>query len=842
MLKPSAAKPAFLALSCVGFLASAPAFAADDAAVAADAAAAANADDDRTIVVNAQRSELELESPKTLAPLLDTPQTVTVISDQTLRKQNLLTLRDALQTIPGITFGAGEGGGGYGDSINLRGYSANNDITVDGVRDSAQYSRTDPFNLQQIEVYNGANSVYSGSGSVGGTINLVSKAPQPDDLTIVSASVGTDNYWRGTVDSNARINDLIAVRVNGMVHKNDVPGRDVEKFERWGFAPAVTIGIDGPTSLTLAYYHQHDNNTPIYGVPYFKNEINDGRLAEIDDSDYFGIANLDKQKTTVDRVTATFKHSFSDHVSIRNQTRWQRVAQYSQTSAPQGTFCLSATGLQPVPTSPTSGVGAACSASISNVVNGAGVFRGTANPSTTPSSYSVAVDPGFFQPNGPRGLVRDQLNTLFYNQTDLRVESGQKGGFHNTLVIGGALTWEDYSITTASLARNANGDAIILPAISLANPDTVYTGPINFTVTGRSKSSTTNRAIYAFDNLELNDMFELNGGVRWENNRATFRAIPLSFYPRGTTVLTAAATAAQTSDEDLFSWRIGAVFKPVRNVSIYGAFANSKTPSSSTVRLGCGTVTTSATGTFDPCAVAPEKAKSYEVGIKADLGKVQLTAAAFRNERTNFRVPSNDPGLPSGLQVLDGRSRVDGIALGATGYITPEWLIFANYTYLDGRVKQSQSDACIARPDGTPGVVRPSTALCNNSVALPDPQAGDRLVQTPEHSGSIFTSYKFPFGLELGYGLTYQGKFALHQRTLLERNQFYSNGYVTQRLLVSYEIREGLTAQVNVQNLFDKKYYTGIRNNVNATTGIVGGGWATPGERRSAVFSLYYSY
>jgi catecholate siderophore receptor len=53
-------------------------------------------------------------------------------------------------------------------------------VTVDGVRDSAQYSRTDPFNLQQIEVYNGANSVFNGSGSVGGTINLVSKTPQAE--------------------------------------------------------------------------------------------------------------------------------------------------------------------------------------------------------------------------------------------------------------------------------------------------------------------------------------------------------------------------------------------------------------------------------------------------------------------------------------------------------------------------------------------------------------------------------------------------------------------------------------------------------------------------------------
>ena len=148
--------------------------------------------------------------------MLDTPQTVTVICDQVLRRQNLLTLRDALATVPGITFGAGEGGGGYGDSINLRGYTASNDITQDGVRDSAQYSRTDPFNLQQIEIYNGANSVFNGSGSVGGTINLVSKVPQAEDLTILSVAGGTDDYCRATADTNQRVSDLIAVRLNAM--------------------------------------------------------------------------------------------------------------------------------------------------------------------------------------------------------------------------------------------------------------------------------------------------------------------------------------------------------------------------------------------------------------------------------------------------------------------------------------------------------------------------------------------------------------------------------------------------------------------------------------------------
>ncbi|HMJ92677.1 MAG TPA: TonB-dependent receptor plug domain-containing protein, partial [Allosphingosinicella sp.] len=258
----------FLAMSCVGFIATAPAMAADLPAgdeAGSEAWAAADADADQTggtIVVTGEREEVELESPKATQPLLDTPQTITVISDQTIRKQNLLTLRDALAAVPGITFGAGEGGGGYGDSINLRGYSASNDITQDGVRDSAQYSRTDPFNLQQIEIYNGANSAFNGSGSVGGTINLVSKVPQPNDLTILSGAIGTDYYYRATVDTNQRLSDSIAVRLNAMWHRNDVPGRDVEEYHRWGVAPAITFGVASDTSLTLAFVHQSDNNTP----------------------------------------------------------------------------------------------------------------------------------------------------------------------------------------------------------------------------------------------------------------------------------------------------------------------------------------------------------------------------------------------------------------------------------------------------------------------------------------------------------------------------------------------------------------------------------------------------
>ena len=791
--------PLFLALGCVGFLSS-PALAEETPQ------SDVQQQSDRDIIVTGERDQAGVESPKSTAPLLDTPQTVTVISDQTLRRQNLLTLRDALATVPGITFGAGEGGGGYGDSINLRGYAASNDITQDGVRDSAQYSRTDPFNLQQIEIYNGANSVFNGSGSVGGTINLVSKVPQAEDLGILSAAIGTGDYDRATADINHRASDLIAVRLNAMWHRNDVPGRDFEAYERWGVAPAITFGIDSATSLTLAYVHQSDDNTPVYGVPYFLNQLNDGPLPEADDSDYFGYRNLDAQEQSIDRFTATLRHEFGQGLSVRNLTRWQRVDQYTQTSSSEGTFCLAGTGRQPVPASSTATVGLACPAGLA---------------------------PGFYRPSGPRGRVRDQANALIHNQTDLRWEAGQAGSLRNTLVVGASFTREDYRIETAELARNPDGSAVTpLPIDSIANPVAVYTGPINYTVTARSRGQTDNKAVYAFDTLEIGTMFELNAGVRLERAEGTFRNVPLALYPPGTVPLTAAQLLPQVSEETLFSYRMGAVFKPTLNTSLYIAYGNARTPTSATVRLGCGVV--AAPAAADPCAAAPETARNYEIGAKAELfnRRLQLTAALFRNERSNFRVLSNDPALPAAAQVVDGRSRVGGLALGVSGNVTPAWSLFANYTWLDGEVLQSLSDFCLANPG----------AACLNSAAIPDPQAGDRLIQTPRHSGSLFTTYRLPFGLQLGYGLTYQSGFATHQRTLLSRTQYFADDFLIHRLFASWGFDNGMTVQLNVQNVTNERYFTNVRNNVNATSGAVTGGWAAPGEDRSAVLSLFYGF
>jgi len=737
----------------------------------------------KTIEVVEEEETLRVEqasSPKYTAPLLDTPQTITVVTQETIAEQNMLSLRDILSTVPGITFGAGEGGGGYGDSINLRGFTGSNDITVDGIRDSAQYTRSDPFNLEQVEVVNGANSVYSGAGSVGGTVNLVSKTARLGDSNVVAISGGTDKYGRVTGDFNRQIGDTAAVRLNVMGHRNDVPDREVEKNERWGIAPSISFGLGTNTTVSLAYLHQHDDNTPQYGVPTWEGNI----LPGADRSSYFGYANVDQQVNDTDAVTFVLSHTFDERFSLRNQTRWQQTDQYAVVNPPQGTYCLA------------SGVA-------------------VSNDGYAPCAAGFLPDQ--YQPSGPRGTTRDSRNQIMVTQTDLTSRFAT-GSVQHTLVTGFSISSESYFLRNGNSLRNPDGATPnpALPRTTISNPDAHgYTGPVNFIVSGTTDGDLDNRALYAFDNIQFSERWSLNGGVRLENNEASFATVTYATPAAG-----GAATPGipGTNKENLFSYRAGLVFKPVTNASLYLAYGNSETPSVATVNGTC-----TVTGANNNCNVDPEQAESLELGAKWDLfdNALSLTASVARNERTNYRV--NDPGNPdnpSGEQVLDGSARVDSFLVGVAGRILPNWSVFANYAFLDSEVLQGASDFI--------------------SGAGQDYTAGDPLLNVPRHAASLWSTYDVARGIQLGYGLTWQGEVYTNQHTA-PTGAFpagselpTAGGYVVHRVMAAYQYNRSLRLQLNVNNLFDKQYLARVRTQRLA--------WATPGEARSIVLSANLSF
>jgi catecholate siderophore receptor len=274
----------------------------------------------------ADSGERVISSLKQTAALRDIPQSVSVISKDTIEKQGATTLRDVLNNVPGITITAGEGGAPAGDNLTIRGFSARNDIYVDGVRDLGPQSR-DPFNLEQVEVVKGPSSSFTGRGSTGGTINLVSKLPNLRRSIGGSFTAGSDKTKRGTIDINTPLSDSIAFRLNAMAHDSDFPGRDAVSNTRWGLAPSIVFGLGSPQRFSASYFYIQQNNVSDYGIPWVPVTNNAlvayrDKPAPVPRDTFYGFIDRDREKLRSDLVTLRYEYDFNDNLQARNQFRY----------------------------------------------------------------------------------------------------------------------------------------------------------------------------------------------------------------------------------------------------------------------------------------------------------------------------------------------------------------------------------------------------------------------------------------------------------------------------------------------------------------------------------------
>jgi len=264
------------------------------------------------------------DSVKFTAPLRETPKSVTIITESLMQERAVSTLADALRTTPGITFGAGEGGTPLGDRPFIRGFEASTDIMIDGIRDVGRMTH-EAFNVEQIEIVKGPGSAYSGRGSTGGTINLVSKVPQQETFAAGSLTLGTDQLRRSTVDLNQYLPEQnMALRLNAMKHEADTPGRDEVEVTRWGLAPSVSFGLNTDTRATLSYYHLQSDDIPDQGHPV---SAISGKPVKVDRDNFYGFSKRDFRKTSADLFTLQLEHDVNDHLTLRNTTRQGRSMQ-----------------------------------------------------------------------------------------------------------------------------------------------------------------------------------------------------------------------------------------------------------------------------------------------------------------------------------------------------------------------------------------------------------------------------------------------------------------------------------------------------------------------------------
>ncbi|NVZ91622.1 TonB-dependent siderophore receptor [Pseudomonas yamanorum] len=727
-------------------------------------------------------------SAKISQPLLDAPQSVTIVPQQVLKEQNAQTLQEVLRNVPGITFMSGEGNLGWGDLFSIRGFSSEQSLTVDGVRDAGQSTRTDTFNLQQAEVFKGTGSIESGVSAVGGSVNLVSKEAHLGDANKLSAGIGTDSYRRLTGDFNKQLNDTTALRINLMKHYNQVAERDDVDYDRWGIATSLGFGLGTDTRLFIDTFYQKDDNTPDGGVPIQRGTDGD-RMPGVKRSTWYGDSHLYTQQTKTTSLTTRFEHDFDwNEATLKNQTKWERTDNFAVLS-PARFFAANANGQK------------TCTGTRCATLGYTGVGPISQVPGSTVNAYPGYANSG----NTAYGILRGSdfgqstRYTILDNQTDFAFKLNT-GGLEHAVVSG----LEFYHETYGGLKRNAEVPAGDL-FFDMNDPNHSFASTEVTKGEGQPRSVIDNTGIYLGDTITLNEQWQVLGSLRYDNWQAK---------------TTQRGQASIDSTDGAVSGRVGAVYKPLPNGSIYVSYSEAAQPSA----LGAST-NNQIYGAASTSNYTPAKSKTYEIGTKWDIAHdlLNVTAAIFRTELDNSWEYQDGESAP--VRALPAK-RVDGVELGLQGNITPRWTVYSGFSAL----KSTQTKGA---------------------------NKGEEAKNVPDLTANLWTTYAVTDDLSLSYGAQYVGRRRYSDNKYvggLNNNSSYATGpsgvyaiytrdhekapgYWLNNVAAQYKVSKQTTVNLNLNNVFNKFYYSQIGASLDGFQL-----YGVPGAGRTLTASVDYEF
>jgi catecholate siderophore receptor len=246
---------------------------------------------------------------KTLTPLRDIPQSITVVTNEQIRDQSMQSVADVVSYVPGIMSHQGENNR---DQLVIRGDNTSADFFLNGVRDDVQYYR-DVYNVDRVEALKGPNAMIFGRGGGGGLINRVTKEANFTSLREITLQGGSFSNKRFTMDFDQPLNNKVAFRINGLYENSDSFRRYVS-LERYGINPTLTLSLNSRTKVSVGYEHFHDKRTADRGIPSFQ-----GRPADTPISTFFGNPDDSHVKARVNLAYATVKHQVG-RLNIQNRT------------------------------------------------------------------------------------------------------------------------------------------------------------------------------------------------------------------------------------------------------------------------------------------------------------------------------------------------------------------------------------------------------------------------------------------------------------------------------------------------------------------------------------------
>jgi catecholate siderophore receptor len=544
------------------------------------------------VQANAPANTLRRATPVNRLPgtVQDTPQTINVVPREVLEQQNVTTLEEALRNVPGITLTTGEGNGGVaGDQFRIRGFSAQNDVYVDGLRDFGAYQR-DAFTFEDVSVLKGPSGYALGTGSVGGGVAVNSRLPHLGNSFGGVVTGGMGPFARATADANYQFSDTGAIRLNLMGQAARAVDRDTPTGQRWGFAPSIAFGLGTDTTFSLEYLHYEYDQPTDAGVPLISRP---GRYAVpatelgVPRSTWYGTGN-DHDKVTVDRLTARLSHQMNNWLTLSNDTR---VGWYDRDFAFSPVACAA---------------GATCSDAFVAARNPAISFGGGISPYTQSnwSVQNISTATAKFS----TGPLRHELTGGF----DIWHEDFERRGY-------------SYTSTRPAIGIRTGGGTGIFQSVSA--------GPTNFRDT-----ETTGYGVFLNERLWLIPELSIIGGVRWSRYEIDYAA--------GTPG--AAATTSINAETNVWDPRVAVLFEPTRNQSYYASYSTSSTPPGSYFTTQPFTVNQNASN-FDPERNTIYEVGAKVAVLDND--RLGVYGALYRINKSNALSP--DPATGESLQTSD---------------------------------------------------------------------------------------------------------------------------------------------------------------------------------------------
>jgi catecholate siderophore receptor len=582
-------------------------------------------------------------------PLLDTPQTVVEIPAFILKDEQNRTLQDAVRNVPGISIAAGESGA-QGDNLTIRGFTARNDIFLDGIRDFGSYYR-DSFNYEQVEVLEGPAGVQFGRGSTGGVINQESKVPASDKFVQIQTQFGTDLTRRITADVNEPLPELAAgsaFRMNAMVTEGGVAGRPYAENRRFGLAPSIGFGLNSPNRLTLSYFHFTESDTPDYGLPWFENGLAAGGNRHA----YFGFPDANFLRTNDDVLTLKANRSLSggDNVDLHTIARWANYPRDAQITEPQ--ICGNVSVSTPV--------GGYVAALPTNALNTA--LACTYTPSTP--AAQVTVNRNQIQIKSVEGDLWDQTEVTARFKV-----AGVRNDF-----AGGVEGGREISNPIRTSYTENKIDSVTPTNVATPTPQDVFSGTGYISSITHVKSESV--GLYFIDTMKLGRFVEMSGGIRWDYFDTLFNLYAPATSVAGASLTAAIAPISQTVHQP--TYRAALVFKPNSHGSVYFDYGTSFNPSAESLSLSVSS-----------SLLPPEENETFEVGAKYSLmhERLMLEGAWFHTEKDNAR--ETDPTNSNNI-VLAGNQLVKGVQGSVIGRLSGGTDLVLGYAYLDSSVLYSK--------------------------------------------------------------------------------------------------------------------------------------------------------